>query len=372
MRTALRPSRRRRRSRISPATLPLAFSQVREDARIDAAALGALPPGARVALIASGGDTAAWLVAGGRVGILHLVDLNPAQLALTRLKLHLLARETPRRRREILGHAPPLRGRRGPLLRGLERELALPTGCLGPAEYVARVGPDYAGRYEWVFAQLRAALAPWRSELEALLALSDPVTQAAAVAPGSPLGDELATAFAEALSLEQLIALFGPEATRNPRQTFHAHFLGQLRQCLGSQPARTNPFLAQMLLGRFAEAGAYPWLDAIPSGQPPLLHWHGRPMDDVLGNLRAESLDFVHLSNILDWLPPAAAARLLRAVFAALRPGGRVLIRQLNSTLDIPACGPDFRWLLEEAAALHARDQSFFYRALHLAERPLP
>jgi len=46
-----------------------------------------------------------------------------------------------------------------------------------------------------------------------------------------------------------------------------------------------------------------------------------------------------------------------------------VLIRQLNSTLDIPALGAQFAWEESEAAALHAADRSFFYRGLHLGRK---
>ena len=53
---------------------------------------------------------------------------------------------------------------------------------------------------------------------------------------------------------------------------------------------------------------------------------------------------------------------------AALRPGGRVVIRQLNSTLDIPNLGPSFEWE-EDGATINDHDRSFFYRALHLGRR---
>ena len=41
------------------------------------------------------------------------------------------------------------------------------------------------------------------------------------------------------------------------------------------------------------------------------------------------------LSNILDWLPREAATATLASAARALRPGGYVVIRQLNSALDI-------------------------------------
>jgi S-adenosylmethionine-diacylglycerol 3-amino-3-carboxypropyl transferase len=79
--------------------------------------------------------------------------------------------------------------------------------------------------------------------------------------------------------------------------------------------------------------------------------------------------DYVHLSNILDWLSPDEARHTLARAAEALRPGGYTLIRQLNSTLDIPALGPQFDWDVAGAAELHARDRSFFYRSLHLGRR---
>jgi S-adenosylmethionine-diacylglycerol 3-amino-3-carboxypropyl transferase len=57
------------------------------------------------------------------------------------------------------------------------------------------------------------------------------------------------------------------------------------------------------------------------------------------------------------------------AFFAALRPGGWTLIRQLNSTLDIPSFGKGSSWQTQEAQALHATDRSYFYRALHLGRK---
>jgi S-adenosylmethionine-diacylglycerol 3-amino-3-carboxypropyl transferase len=82
------------------------------------------------------------------------------------------------------------------------------------------------------------------------------------------------------------------------------------------------------------------------------------------------AFDFVHLSNILDWLSEGEATATLDLAWGALRPGGWVLIRQLNSTLDVPALGGRFVWHIDQGRALHARDRSYFYRALHLGRKP--
>jgi hypothetical protein len=79
-------------------------------------------------------------------------------------------------------------------------------------------------------------------------------------------------------------------------------------------------------------------------------------------------LDMIHCSNVLDWLSPNQAIDLLSRCLKKLRPGGLVIIRQLNSTLDIPACEPRFRWL-PAADRLQRRDRSFFYRSLHIGRK---
>lgn len=82
-----------------------------------------------------------------------------------------------------------------------------------------------------------------------------------------------------------------------------------------------------------------------------------------------DSCDFVLLSNILDWLTPQQASETLELARQALKPDGYVLIRQLNSMLDIPVLGRQWEWLTDLANDLHARDRSFFYRSLHLGRK---
>ena len=84
---------------------------------------------------------------------------------------------------------------------------------------------------------------------------------------------------------------------------------------------------------------------------------------------RTNAFDFIHLSNILDWLTPETAGSILELTWKALRPGGSTLIRQLNSSLDVRGLGARFEWQARPSAVLHARDRSFFYRGLHLGRK---
>jgi S-adenosylmethionine-diacylglycerol 3-amino-3-carboxypropyl transferase len=299
------------------------------------------------------------------VARLHLVDPNPAQLALARLKLRLLRTAEPGRRLALLGHAPmPAAGRREALAAGLE-SLGLRPDALGPEGLVAERGPDHAGRYERVFAELARELSPVATELESVLRLRDPAAQSAGFAPGTALGRALDAAYDRVLSLPNLVRLFGEGATRNPAEPFARHFARRTRHALATLPAADNPYLWQMLRGRFPGGAAYPWLSMPAPAALPEVTWTAAPMAAALADARG-GYDLVHLSNILDWLSPAEARATLAAAAGALRPGGVVLVRQLNSTVDVPGAGHGFTWDASGSAALHARDRSFFYRALHL------
>ena len=347
---------------------PIAFAQVREDATLDQWVVEQLDSGSEILMIASGGCSAAALAAMPQVSRLHLIDQNPAQIALARLKLRMLTTAEPRERLALLGHAPmPATDRRLRLTNELHG-LNLPADALGPIDLIAEEGPDKAGRYEFLFAELRTALGHQAEELTALLTLRDPAEQSRLTDPATHLGRALDAAFDSVMALPNLVGLFGEEATRNRCEPFSRHFARRTRHALATLPARENPYLWQMLQGQFPNGVAYPWLTASAPAQMPEVRWTVTSMAEALGAQR-QAFDFVHLSNILDWLAPAEARSTLELTWTALRPGGWTLIRQLNSSLDIPTLGERFAWETSSAARLHARDRSFFYRGLHLGRK---
>jgi S-adenosylmethionine-diacylglycerol 3-amino-3-carboxypropyl transferase len=357
--------------------LPVAFAQVREDALQDLwlaerqhrAGQGQGRGLLSVLLTASGGCTAAALAASGRVEVLHLVDANPAQLALARLKLHLLQNSGTAHRLRLLGHAPMPVTHRAAQLREMLAVLGLGPDVLGPPGEVAERGPDYCGRYERLFAALREDLAEWRDEVKGLLDLRDPVEQARRAAPESRLGAALDRAFDAAFDLDTLGALFGQGATANRLEPFARHFAHRTRHVLGAMPAASNPYLWQLLEGRYPPGCMAPWLSATSGSALPAVTWAHGDMDAALAQAPPGEFDMVHLSNILDWLSPDQARITLEQAFRVLRPGGIVVVRQLNSALDVRACGGSFSWD-PVADQLHARDRSFFYRALHIGVKP--
>ena len=206
--------------------------------------------------------------------------------------------------------------------------LELATDVLGPPELVAAFGPDYIGRYERCFAALQNELHARQDELDCALCLSDLAEQARRVAPGMDLARCLDEALDSVMSLPNLVALFGEGATRNPVEPFSRHFANRIRVALATLPAASNPFLWQMLRGRYPFECPADWL-TIPRQAPvALITWQQAYMTYALRGVASSSFDLVHLSNILDWLSPVEATATLQLAATALRRGGQVIIRQ--------------------------------------------
>lgn len=357
---------------VQASRLPLAFAQVREDPQLDLEIISQLPDHPVIVMIASGGETAIQ-VARERPAQLHLVDMNPAQLAMTRLKLRLAETCSVAKSRSLLGHDSMDPSDRSVQLAQLTEQLGLPSDIFGPSEQIAAWGPDFSGRYERTFAELQRQLAPIASEIQRVLESSDKSFKATAFfEPHTECGQIFEAAFDSVMSLKNLVCLFGKEATQNPRQSFATHFAWRTRLSLSRPDRMQNPFLWQLLVGRFPPAAAYDWLLHSSKDQPiqainPQLH-SGR-MVDVLQTFTSASVDLVHLSNILDWLSPDQANETLRCAFRVLKPGGRLILRQLNSTLCIPELDALLSWDLSLGNRMAENDRSFFYPAIYVGVR---
>jgi S-adenosylmethionine-diacylglycerol 3-amino-3-carboxypropyl transferase len=350
------------------ARLPVAFAQVREDATLDQWVVEQLGTDVQVLMVASGGCTAALLASLTGVERLHLVDPNMAQIELSRLKLHLLKTAETRERLALLGHGAMRPGDRQDRLTAALQSLGIEPVALGPVRLWASEGPDFAGRYEQLFVHLRARLYGRMEELIELLRLRDPIEQALLAAPDTKLGHALDEAFDEVMALPNLVRLFGEEATKNRVEPFSRHFARRTRHVLATIPAADNPYLWQVFMGRFPDGIYSPWLSAPIPARVPQITWICAPIAEALREASAE-YNYIHLSNILDWESPDNARATLEMAWQALRPGGMVLIRQLNSTLDVPALSSHFQWQSDLASVLHFRDRSYFYRALHLGKK---
>src|SRR6056297_703521 len=122
------------------ASLPVAFAQVREDPRIDRRLIEGIGSPARALMVASGGETAA-VLATMPLESLHLVDFNPAQIALTRLKLSMLLDTSSDERLKLLGHGSMNTSDRRLELQRRLSDLCVAEDALGPPWLVAHWGP---------------------------------------------------------------------------------------------------------------------------------------------------------------------------------------------------------------------------------------
>lgn len=353
---------------LTASSLPLAFSQVREDPRLDLKIARRLPADARAIMIASGGETAVCLA---RLPFAHLmlVDVNPAQLAITRCRMHLAETGSPAECMEWFGHSPMSSESRWKKWAALFEKLSLTEDIFGPPAMVAERGPDQCGRYEAAFFELRRHLEPLSMKVMQFLQMTDPASASRMIEAGTELGEGMDRAFSSALSLSNLIALFGEAATQNPRQAFHRHFLYQLREITVRLAPAENPWIWQLLAGVYPPGTPADWLlDPAPFQVIP--EYGCCSMTEALQQSQPGSVDFIHLSNILDWLSPEAATGTLFHAFQALKPGGFIIIRRLNSSLEIPSLYPDFHWDSELGSHLQLMDRSFFYPEILIASRP--
>ncbi|GAM23069.1 hypothetical protein SAMD00019534_062440 [Acytostelium subglobosum LB1] len=340
------------------------FAQVREDPLLDQEVLDryfSQDAQINMAMISSGGDTAAYILKDARLKKLDLVDISTPQLSLTRLKIELL-KETTQRRLELLGHAP---------LDAAERRQAvelilsrLPGVTISDFEgNDLGAGIDRTGRYEQLFHALKVRLADVSGKVEALFALTSVEEQARFIAPDTEFGRELDAAFDDILHVDNYFTVFGERATSNKGRDFSKRFLQKLRNFLANHLASSSPFVSQILRADFYRGRYYDWYrnpQLGAAGPAAELAFHKQGMEEYLINARG--LDVVHLSNITDWFTPEESLRVLRLAYQALRPNGVVFVRQINTHFDLNSVHIGFVWDQSTSEELIRNDRSFFYK----------
>ncbi len=348
---------------IEASKLPIAFSVVREDSVQDLEIIKRYFPEDKVSMlmVASGGCTAAQLVAQARIKDLTLVDPNVAQLVLSKLKIQLLFLPA-QKRLEILGYLPLSPIERKSIIQGYMYALDIDQNIFGDIDTIAIHGLDFEGRYEKVFEELRKELANYTTELEILFACTDIKTQSTLVAPGTKLGTALDMALDKVMSQENLVKIFGEKATANRVQDFSRHFAQRIRVYLSNHLASSSAWLANMLLGHFYNDQMFPWLTTTCKRSLPEINYFHGFMNNALEQSEADRYHVIHLSNIIDWLSPEEAKRTLQLAHRALKPGGVVVVRQLNSNVNITELGEDFEWDMKASQNFLQNDRSFFYR----------
>lgn len=349
--------------------LPVRFAQVREDPLLDMEIVQRVRPNCRVLIIASGGCTVCALNTLGHIAELMVVDPNPAQIELAQFKLLIQREVSSLERYKLLGHEPMNPEDRWTKLAQLASENDLELQSIGPRRVLASRGLDFIGRYEMLFGEVSRRLEPDHANIVHLLQQEN---QAERIHTLGTMGDfvsRLRDTLHDVMDLSNLVELFGEEATRNRLQDFSSHFFERINWAISRLPTHSNHFLWQVLLNQTPASYSVPWPSMSLANRVPEIGFQECPIEDYLIKCEQE-FDFIHLSNVLDWLTDEQARNLLSSTWNHLESGGYTLIRQLNSNLNIRELNDQFEWLIPDANEMLARDRSFFYRDLHLARRP--
>lgn len=348
--------------------LPLRFAQVREDPSLDAWVVERLPKESTLLIVGSGGCTLAVLAALSNVRVVHVVDPNPAQLALCRVKLVLLRDQGISSRLKFLGHLYSSAETRESQLNRICDDTGDEVSVFGPPEFILDLGLDYAGRYEALFREISESVTSLSDDVLNLLCLADSSAQVRWLRSHPDFVSGLLESFDRVMSLENLVALFGATATQNPVVQFSTHFFQRTIHALHCFNASSNHFLWQVLASSAKSKPVAPWFDLPVQRVGAELRYEPATVQSYLAQSDIQ-FDYIHLSNVLDWLTEDEARSLLELTWRRLRPKGYTLIRQLNSNLSIRTLGDQFSWLGEESDVLHRADQSYFYRGVHCGQK---
>lgn len=317
----------------------LQFAVVREDPRIELEAMADREV-RRVLLIASGGCTALALQAAWPEAEFDLVDPNPAQLQLVRDKV------------------AALEACAGPLDAATARRFNV--GVAG------RDGLSQGGNFESLFRSLRGFLHEFVAEPGEIEAcLLEGAGRAASVS--ALLAHRYwPVAFELHLGDALLEEMFGPSATQHAAPgSYPGYFRQRLEDGLRAEDAPINPYLHHIFLGAYRP-------EALPLGlQKPVQKYRFRYLESCLDAApELEAYDLVGLSNIMDWMSPEECKPMLQRLCAEMRPGTRILWRQLNNRRD--RCSwfaPRFVFDPARDRRLAAAERSLFYESVHLGTK---
>jgi S-adenosylmethionine-diacylglycerol 3-amino-3-carboxypropyl transferase len=357
-----------------PRPTELAFSQVREDWRIEWQVLDLLQRRSngsqrplRVLMVASGGCTALSLLAHSSVGQIDAVDCNLAQLALVELRrqalrhlsspdqLDLIGDGRAEGLRSTIGHR---RDQRLAVYDQLRPHLPEPTRTFWDARRdQIGDGVNQVGRFEQLFRKLALAFAE-----QGFSPLENPSD-----AIQSP---QWRAIFEQVFERQKLIALFGEAAVNySMDRSFGEHFAAVFAQAMVRFKPMENYFLTQVWADRYAPGPdglpLYLQPEALSAIQPNLskLYLHAGQFVEQLPRLAAAGhYDLIQFSNLSDWMPVAELDQMLQTIHDCLNPGGAVIGRRLNGDHNLTEMmAQHFDADRQLSRALQLADRSFFY-----------
>jgi S-adenosylmethionine-diacylglycerol 3-amino-3-carboxypropyl transferase len=345
----------------------LYFAQVREDPRVEVAALA---PRARdrVVVVTSGGCTALSLLAAG-AGEVHAVDLNRTQNHVAEIKLAAVRRLDRLTAIAFLGGLPASGHDRWTAYMSLRDELTQPARSYWDCRRAAiRRGVINAGVSERFI-----ALVSWL--VRHLVQTPEGVRRFLACRTL----DEQRTLFAREWDTRRWRWLFAALLNRwsmsrayDPaffahvgRADFAEHFRRLAEHAFTDVPVADNYFLHQMLTGRYPvnePEGVPPYLSEggtqVILGRRPRLTLVDGSIATYLRALPDRSVNGIALSNVAEWMTPPEIRALFAEVERVAAPGARVVFRNFVGWTELPR---ESTRLIEDVAfgaALIWRDRS--------------
>lgn len=346
------------------------YAQVWEDTDVLRAAL-APKPGARLVSIASAGDNALALLTADPAEVVAL-DLSEAQLACLRLRIAAYRHLTYDELLELIGSRPS--DRRGELLDKLLD--AMPEDRVfwedqRPA--LVAYGLGGIGKFERYFRLFRRWVLPLVQPRERVLGLLQPRNPEARAAYFRRWNSWRWRLLLRIFFSRTLMGRLGrdPAFFDFAEGDLTAHLAGRIRHALVTLDPAENPYLHWILTGHHGRALP---LALRPEAFAPIrarldrLRLHRQPLEVfAAGN---KGIDGWNLSDIFEYMDPAAHVAAYRAILEATAPSGRLVYWNMIAARRVPAALADRVTAHDtEAERLWAGDKAFFYSALRIEER---
>ncbi|HEV8579695.1 MAG TPA: DUF3419 family protein [Thermoanaerobaculia bacterium] len=347
------------------------YANVWEDAEVARAAL-APAPGKRMLSIASAGDNAFVLLAAGAEVV--AADLSPAQLALVELKRAAIRRLEHAETLAFLGVREG--GDRRSVYELLEHDLT-PRAREFWRERLDEVadGVIHHGKFEAYFRLFRERVLPLIHRRRTVLGLLSERDEAGRREYYRREWDNLRwrllfRVFFSRFAMGRLGR--DPEFFRYVEGSVAERILSRAEYALTVLPTHANPYLEYILRGNF-KSSLPPYLrpDVFPEVKRNLdrLTLFEGPIDEAAREHRREGFDGFNLSDIFEYLDPAASAAIYGRLLETARPGARFAYWNMLVPRRLAETQPGrVRALDAEVKSLFARDLAFFYSAFVLEE----
>ena len=317
------------------------FAQIREDAEVERAHFGGAK---RILTIASGGCVAFTLLRDD-VSLVEAVDLNPAQTDLVRKKARAMEQLT---RDEFLIACGEREGDRGALYARVGIDVDEETRARG----LLHVGATERF-YRFLGQNLRRNV------------LSEEAWRALLLSPNLDAQREWLERHTQSESWRTAITVLLSRATHEhffpaamfsqvEEQSFGSLFFDRFADEIANRAAKDNPFLHQLLYGRYDE-DALPWYLTARGYAEAKRNLHKLQVTTAsLSDLSPETpYDALGLSNAFDWATDDDACAMAKRLTEIATPSAKVVMRKMLDTRESPL-------VLRDARA--RQDRAMLYR----------